>query len=521
MFSTITTINLLGLEAKEVAVEVDIRNGLFSFNIVGLAGKSVQEAKERVFSAIKNSGFEMPMRRITVNLSPADITKNSSNFDLPIAFGILIATRQIDLEIEKSVIWGELSLAGMTVKSKGALAVADYAKNRGYKHLILPAINATEAGIVAGITPIPISNLSDAQEIPRQNANGTFTVKSMRNPAVILREKESIESKVKVKTEDSSNYDFALLKGQHSVRRVAEIAAAGGHNMLLNGVPGSGKTFLGRCIAGILPTMQFQEKIEVTKIHSITGLLQDEGLIEDRPFRSPHHTSSDVALIGGGSIPKPGEITLSHRGVLFLDEFNEFPSKVLESLRQPIEDKIVHISRSAGSVTYPANFMLVAAMNPCKCGFYGESDQECICTKQDLEKFKRKISGPILDRIDLQVYVKKVKNEDLLSEELSESSQDIRKRVERAREIQIERFKSHQMQGMFANSELGNSQVRKLAKFDSVSNRLLEDILNKMNLSARGYFRLLKVSRTIADLERSEVIRKEHLTEAVSYRIVI
>lgn len=517
MFSTITTINLLGLEAREVAVEVDIRNGLFAFNIVGLAGKSVQEAKERVFSAIKNSGFEMPMRRITINLSPADIIKNSSNFDLPIAFGILLATGQIELEVEDSVIWGELSLAGMTVKSRGALAVADYAKSRGYRHIILPGINAVEAGIVAGIIPIPISDLSDAKEIARENFDQKIPVKTMLNSAVILREKNNAKSKDKF----NSNYDFALLKGQHSVRRVAEIAAAGGHNLLLNGVPGSGKTFLGRCIAGILPTMQFQEKIEVTKIHSIAGLLQDEGLIEGRPFRSPHHTSSDVALIGGGSIPKPGEITLSHRGVLFLDEFNEFPSKTLESLRQPMEDKIVHISRSAGSVAYPANFMLIAAMNPCKCGYYGESDQECICTKQDLEKFKRKISGPILDRIDLQVYVKKVKNEDLLSEEPSEPSQDIQERVEKAREIQIERFEKHKMQEVFSNSELGNSQVRKLANLDSESNRLLEDILNKMNLSARGYFRLLKVSRTIADLEGSEIVRKAHITEAVSYRIVI
>ncbi len=516
MFATVKTINLLGLDAREVSVEVDIRNGLFAFNIVGLAGKSVQEAKERVFSAIKNSGFEMPMKRITVNLSPADIIKNSSNFDLPIAIGILSATGQLDFDLDGCVIWGELSLAGNTVKSRGALAVADHAKTKGNNSLILPTINASEAGIVAGINVIPILELSDVRELTSHSGMVTFPANGRSKHAGIIHEKHNDS-----KSRFNPNYDFVYLKGQVTVRRVAEISAAGGHNLLLNGVPGSGKTFLGRCIAGILPAMQFEEKIEVTKIHSIAGLLKDEGLIEQRPFRSPHHTSSDVALIGGGSVPKPGEITLAHRGVLFLDEFNEFSSKTLESLRQPIEDKIVHISRSAGSVVYPANFMLIGAMNPCKCGFYGESEQECICTKQEIEKFKRKISGPILDRVDLQVYVKRVNNEELLSDDLSESSEEICKRVEKARNIQMERFKEYKIKNVFSNSELGNNQVRKLVRLDNSCNQLLESILEKLNMSARGYYRLLKVARTIADLEESETVKKDHIVEAVSYRIVI
>lgn len=519
MFSKITTLTLLGLEAREVSVEVDIRNGLFTINIVGLAGKSVQEAKERVFAAIKNSGFEMPMRRITINLSPADLAKNSSNFDLPIAVAILAASNQIDLDFKETVIWGELSLAGKTMKSKGALAIADYARLAKYKNLILPQIDANEAGIVAGLNIIGISNLSSMREFRALLSKQKFNANLKKNNADIVKI-ENLKKKFYGSQTVNSDYDFAFIRGQKTARRVAEIAAAGGHNLLLNGVPGSGKTFLGRCLAGILPTMQYQEMIEVTKIHSIAGLLREESLITTRPFRSPHHTCSDVALIGGGSIPKPGEITLSHRGVLFLDEFNEFSSRTLESLRQPIEDKVVHISRASGSVVYPSNFTLVAAMNPCKCGFHGDSESVCSCSLQDLERFKRKISGPILDRIDLQTYVNKVSKTEIMSNELSESSSKVRQRVEAAREKQLLRFKKHNITGAYANADLSNIQLKNSIKLDLSCEKLLEKAIESLGLSVRGYFRLLKVSQTIADLEGSDSIKKEHIIEASGYRIV-
>jgi len=527
MFSKITTLTLRGLEANEVSVEVDIRNGLFAINIVGLAGKSVQESKERVFAAIRNSGFEMPMRRITINLSPADLAKNSSSFDLPIAVALLVATNQIKLNIRDSIIWGELSLEGKTLKSKGALAIADYTKTAGYNGLILPEINAQEAGIVAGIDIVGIADLADMKDLKATGEKmkineisapittginaGKFSAKNTRNHAGILAGKPAgIEN----------DYDFAYIKGQTSVKRVAEIAAAGGHNLLLNGVPGSGKTFLGRCIAGILPAMEHQEMIEVTKIHSISGLLKNESLIGKRPFRSPHHTSSKIALIGGGGIPRPGEITLSHRGVLFLDEFNEFDSKTLESLRQPLEDKEVHISRASGVIVYPANFMLVAAMNPCKCGFYDDTDNPCTCTQYDLERFKRKLSGPIIDRIDLQTYVNKVGRLELLSGELSEASWQIRARVEAARKRQVLRFREYGIDNVYANADLNHTQLKKSINLATGCDSLLERAIDMLGLSARGYFRLLKVARTIADIEGSEKVNKEHITEAMSYRII-
>lgn len=539
MFAKITTLTLLGLEAREVAVEVDIRSGLFAINIVGLAGKSVQESKERVFAAIRNSGFEMPMRRITINLSPADLAKNSSNFDLPIATGILVATKQIDLDLKSTIVWGELSLAGKTLKSRGALAVAHYAKLTGYKNLVLPQINAVEAGIVTGINVIGVTGLADMSRFQNFSSETKINARNRKKDAETSETNNSPKPSrsfaasstsgssslrgqiMRRDTTIETDYDFAFIKGQKTVRRVAEIAAAGGHNLLLNGVPGSGKTFLGRCFAGILPTMQYQEMIEVTKIHSIAGLLKEENLISKRPFRSPHHTCSDVALIGGGGIPKPGEITLSHRGVLFLDEFNEFNPKALESLRQPIEDKIVHISRASGSIVYPANFMLIAAMNPCKCGFNGDADNTCTCSQYDLEKFKRKLSGPILDRIDLQTYVNKVSKTELLSDTLSESSVKIRERVETARKRQILRFRQQGITDVYANADLSNIQLKKSANLDFGCNGLLEKAIDALGLSARGYFRLVKVARTIADLEGSEKVGKAHITEAIGYRIIV
>lgn len=497
---------LVGLEANPVSVEVDIGNGLFAMNIVGLAGKSVQESKERVFSAIRNSGFEMPMKRITINLSPADLVKNSSSYDLPIAVAILSATDQIKVDLNSLIVWGQLSLEGKVLYSNGALAIADATKKAGYKNILLPEINAEEAGIVAGIKILPIGKLSDLSRFPGIGRNGKITVK----PRINFSGRSSGIKK---------DFDFAYVRGQTTAKRVCEIAAAGGHNLLLNGVPGAGKTYISRCMIGILPSMEFEEMIEVTKIYSITGLLTNHGLVTIRPFRNPHHTSSHAALIGGGSIPRPGEVTLAHRGVLFLDEFNEFEARALESLRQPLEDRIVHISRASGVMAYPANFILVAAMNPCKCGFLGAKDKKCTCSQYDIEKYKKKISGPILDRIDLQVFINKVGKDELLTDTLSEASESVQRRVEAARKLQIERYKAYKFPAMLCNADLRHNLVKEVIRLDSKAEDLVSMIVDSMNLSARGYYRLLKVARTIADLEQKEVVLKDHIAEAVSYRL--
>lgn len=504
MFYKLTTLSLWGLYANEIKVEVDINNGLYAFNIVGLGGKSVQESKERVFSAIRNAGFEMPMKRITINLSPADITKNSSSFDLPIATAILMATNQITLDITDTIIWGDLSLEGDTLHSRGALAVTDSAKKMGYNRIILPYINAREAGMVSGIKIKGIAKLSEIG-----------VIEDLFNTARIEPKPTSINAK------DVKNlYDFAYVKGQENLKRALEISAAGGHNVLLNGVPGAGKTFVSRCITGILPKMEIDEVIEVTKIYSVSGLPKDNEIITTRPFRSPHHTCSHVALIGGGSVPRPGEITLSHRGVLFLDELNEFDPRALESLRQPLEDKVVHISRASAVMEYPANFMLIGAMNPCRCGFFGDEDRECTCTQYELEKYRRKISGPILDRMDLQVHVKKVGKVDLLNESLGESSTKIHERVSKARNFQIERLKELNYGYMFSNADLGNIETKKVVNLNPKATKLVARVIDSLDLSARGYYRILKIARTIADLEESESVKETHVAEAVSYRFL-
>lgn len=504
MFYKIKTLGLIGLHANEITVEVDINSGLYSFNIVGLAGKSVQESKERVFSAIRNSGFEMPMKRITVNLSPADITKNSSSFDLPIAVAILKATNQIDVNIENTIIWGDLSLEGKALHSRGALAITDSAKKLGYNRIILPQINAKEAGIVSGISIAGVSMLSDINDIQHLFNSARINQKDMLFNA----------------EKNDDDYDFAYVKGQQNLKRAFEIASAGGHNILLNGVPGSGKTYISRCMTGILPDMEMDEIIEVTKIYSISGLLNENGVITKRPFRSPHHTSSHVALIGGGSIPKPGEITLAHRGVLFLDEFNEFEARALESLRQPIEDKVVHISRASAVMEYPSNFMLIGAMNPCRCGFFGDDNKECTCTPYDLEKFKRKMSGPILDRIDLQIFVKKVNKKDIVSDSKGESSKMIRERVVQARKVQLDRIRSLNKPNIFNNGDLNHLQIKSFVKLSPKAKVLMSKVIDNLGLSARGYFRILKLSRTIADLEGVDSVKENHIAEAVSYRLL-
>ena len=508
MFARVKTLTLFGIHAIPVKVEVSIHNGLFTFNIVGLAGKSVQESKERVFSAIRNSGFEMPMRRITVNLSPGDLLKNSSSFDLPIAIAILVATGQINIETKDTIFWGELSLEGKALSTRGALAISDEARKMGFKQIVLPHINANEALIVSEIEVCPISQLSDLRDIVDVNVfaipRGNTRLFDTEKAAGIGKENE---------------YDYSMIKGQNLAKRALEIACAGAHNILLQGSPGSGKTYLSRCINSIMPEMSYEEIVEVTKIYSIAGMLNTKGMVTRRPFRSPHHTCSHVALIGGGSIPRPGEATLSHRGILYLDEFNEFESRALESLRQPLEDKIVNIARASGVMVYPANFMLVASMNPCRCGYLGDKERICSCSALEIERFKRKISGPILDRIDIFVHTQRLGKVELTSKSSSENSVTVKDRVGKAREFQYIRFLEYGFEGVFSNADLNQRQLLQSIVLEDSAKEVLDRAIDKLMLSARAYFRLLKVARTIADLELSAMVKKSHISEAIAYRV--
>ncbi len=507
MFARVKTLTLFGIYALPVKVEVSIHNGIFAFNIVGLAGKSVQESKERVFSAIKNSGFEMPMKRITVNLSPGDLLKNSSSFDLPIAVAILVATGQIEIETKDTIFWGELSLEGKALSTRGALAISDEARKMGFKQIVLPHINANEALIVSEIEICPISQLSDLRDIADVHA------------FVIPRGNMRLSDTAFVAGIDIENgYDYSMIKGQNLAKRALEIACAGGHNVLLQGSPGSGKTYLSRCIGSIMPEMSYEEIVEVTKIYSIAGMLDTKGMVTRRPFRSPHHTCSHVALIGGGSVPRPGEATLSHRGILYLDEFNEFESRALESLRQPLEDKVVNIARASGVMVYPANFMLIASMNPCRCGYLGDKERLCSCSALEIERFKRKISGPILDRIDILVHTERIGKVELTSQSMSEGSSAVRNRVGKAREFQKGRFIEFGFEGVFSNADLNQRQLLQSIVLDNSAKEVLDRAIDKLLLSARAYFRLLKVARTIADLELSSEVKKSHVSEAIAYR---
>ncbi len=501
MLAKVLSCAVVGLEGAIVEVEVDISPGLPSFTIVGLPDTAVQEARERVRAAIRNSGSTFPMKRIVVNLAPADLKKAGPAYDLPIAVGILLSSEQVSADVSQTIILGELSLDGGLRHTSGILPMVALAYQEGLSNIIVPDTDAKEASLIEGTKIIPITSLSQLVSYFR----GEIPPPEYKSDGV----QEYTPTL-------SSITDLAYIKGQEHVKRALEVAATGGHNVIMMGPPGSGKTLLARSLSSLLPPMTNEEALEVTKIYSVSGLLpSDTPLIGQRPFRSPHYTISNVGLVGGGHWPKPGEISLSHRGVLFLDELPEFGRSLLEVLRQPLEDKVITISRAQGSATFPANFMLVGAMNPCPCGYYGDPFRQCTCPLSLVTRYQRRISGPFIDRVDIFVEVPHIDYEKLADDRLGEKSDKVQARVKAARFLQRKRFDGTKLT---CNAEMTPTEVREFCRTEESAQSLLKAAMKQLYLSARAFHRILKLARTIADLENTDIIKAHHIAEAIQYR---